>query len=144
MKQAGLVFSNTELKFTTLERLAELKEQDRIWRMENWNTFNQNGQSPLVKKLTKANELRRLEILRDEKEAGGWWEDGVWVDGVESGKGGNRWFALDFEGEEEDDDDVRRIINKALAAPLGFRDREVRRALEDLNKQGVSYGVISL
>ncbi len=100
MKQAGLVFSKTELKFTTPERLVEMKVQDQKWGIEHWYTFNP-GQSPLGKKLTKANELRQLEVLRDEREAGGWWEDGVWVNGVGNWEGGNRWFVLDFEDDDE-------------------------------------------
>jgi hypothetical protein len=100
MKEAGLFFSNTELVFTTRERLAEIKEQDHIWVMENWATFNPRL-TPMQKKITKNNELRRLEVLKDERTAGGWWEDGVWikgiVDGVVNDEGDLRWFELNFE-----------------------------------------------
>jgi hypothetical protein len=100
MKEAGLVFSKTELKFTTRERLAEMKEQDLSWRIARWRAFSP-GQSPLQKRLTQANHTRRMEVLRDEREAGGWWDNGVWVDGLESGKGEDRWFELDFEDIDE-------------------------------------------
>jgi hypothetical protein len=97
IKETGLVFSGAELKFITLEKKSKMKEDDLIWRFYNWGSFDQ---SPLAKKLVKAKEARRLEILRDEKEAGGWWEKGVWIDGEESGKGGQRWVELAYEGVE--------------------------------------------
>jgi hypothetical protein len=97
IKETGLVFSGAELKFITLEKKSKMKEDDLIWRFYNWGSFDQ---SPLAKKLVKAKEARRLEILRDEKEDGGWWEKGVWIDGEESGKGGQRWVELAYEGVE--------------------------------------------
>jgi len=97
IKETGLVFSGAELKFITREKKSKMKEDDFIWRFYNWRSF---GQSPLAKKLVKAKGARRLEILRDEKEAGGWWEKGVWIDGQESGKGGQRWMELTYEGVE--------------------------------------------
>jgi glutamate synthase domain-containing protein 2 len=56
--------------------------------------------SPIQLKLAKAKEKRRLEIMRDEKEVGGWWEKGVWVDGEHGGKGAARWVELEYEGVE--------------------------------------------
>jgi hypothetical protein len=78
MKKAGLFWSPSELKFITPERKAEIRSQSRKM------------------KFVKARELLRLEVLRDEKMLGGWWENGEWVDGVERGKGRKRWVALEW------------------------------------------------
>jgi hypothetical protein len=95
MKNVGLVWSNSELKFVTFERKEAFLAADREWKMTKW------GKSPLSKKLTKAKKLKILERLRDARAAGGWWEGGVWVDGVENGKGKERWEELDWEGDED-------------------------------------------
>ncbi len=39
-------------------------------------------QSSMQKRLKMANYMMWLEVHRDEREAGGWWEDGFWVDVV--------------------------------------------------------------
>ena len=93
MKKAGLFWSPSELKFITSERKAEVRSQSRKM------------------KFVKARELLRLEILRDEKMLGGWWENGEWVDGVESGKGRKHWIELEWndvewEGGENADHDL--------------------------------------
>jgi hypothetical protein len=93
MKEAGLFWRPSELKFITPERKAEVRSQSRKM------------------KFVKARELLRLEILREEKMLGGWWENGEWVDGVESGKGRKRWVALEWndvewEGGENADNDL--------------------------------------
>ena len=93
MMKAGLVWSPSELQFITPERRAEIRSHSRKM------------------KLVKARELLRLEVLRDEKQLGGWWETGKWVDGLESGKGRKRWDALEWndvewEGGEKADDDL--------------------------------------
>ncbi|KAE9375328.1 hypothetical protein N431DRAFT_531266 [Stipitochalara longipes BDJ] len=100
MKGVGLDFSKSELKFLTLERKLEIKAYDAWWHM-----VGHAHPSPKQLKLAKAKEKRKLEILRDEKEAGGWWEKGVWVDGVKSGKGTLRWIELGYEGVEWEGDE---------------------------------------
>jgi hypothetical protein len=93
MKEAGLFWSPSELKFITPERKAEVRSQSRKM------------------KFVKARELLSLKVLRDEKLLGGWCENGEWVDGVESGKGRKRWVALEWndvewEGGENADSDL--------------------------------------
>jgi hypothetical protein len=97
MAGAGLVFSAAELKYITPETKLKAKEDNLIRRFYNWGSFDL---SPMAKKVAKSKEKRRLETLRDEKEAGGWWEKGVWIDGEESGRGGQRWVELAYEGVE--------------------------------------------
>jgi hypothetical protein len=94
MKETGLFWSPSELKFVTLERREEIRSH-----------------SPRKMKLVKGRELLRLEVLRDEKLLGGWWKNGEWVDGVESGEGRKRWVELkwndvEWEGGEKADDDL--------------------------------------
>ncbi len=63
MKEAGLFWSASKLKFVTPERREEI-----------------HSHSPRIMKLVKGRELLRLEVLRDEMLLGGWWKNGEWVD----------------------------------------------------------------
>lgn len=88
MTEGGLFWSKREVKFVTAERLAEIRSY------------------PIKQKLLEAKVWRRLEMLNDEKQIGGWWEHGAWIDGMASGKGTARWiglqFSLEWEGEEDE------------------------------------------
>jgi len=100
MEAAGLEFSRSELKFLTPERKLQIKGYDSWWSM-----VGHAHPSPMQLKLAGARAAHQLEMLRDEKEAGGWWEKGVWIDGVESGKGVLRWMELAYEGVEWEGDE---------------------------------------
>ena len=95
MRAAGLEFNKSELKFVTTRRNFDIKDYDAWWHMMEIAL-----PSPMQLKLAKAKEKKRLEIMRDEKEAGGWWEKGVWVDGEKGRKGAARWVELEYEGVE--------------------------------------------
>lgn len=106
----GLIWGKTDLKFVTLERMAEINVAYQVWRMEG------RPSSPLRNKLEKAQRIRRLERLRDEKAAGGWWENGTWVDGVDSEEGKRRWEELGWEGDE----DAVRVIAQPTEGMIYF------------------------
>jgi hypothetical protein len=65
MEVAGLEFNKSELKFVTTRRNFHIKDYDARWHMMEIAL-----PSLMQLKLANAKEKRRLEIMRDEKEAG--------------------------------------------------------------------------
>jgi len=101
------VWSNAQLKFTTPEKLKDLEDEDALFeKMKAENILlRAEGKEERVlveSRMSKRRRWAKMEKVRkrleEERKIGGWWENGVLLDGSKVDEKKSRWDLLDWEG----------------------------------------------